>query len=549
MDRIPTTLRSMNTGEGQLIGGRYLLRQEIGRGGMAIIYTGTDTVLKREVAIKILYPHFTSDSTLTRRFINEARIIARLQHKSIVSLYDIAQHEGVPFLVLEYVRGYDLRRMQENLVHDGKRLSLETALLIAFIVCDAVAYAHAAGVVHRDIKPENVLISTNGEIKITDFGLAHILTDTRITMSGTALGSPEFMSPEHINSGEITSASDVFSLGSLTYWLIAGVSPFAADNTMSVLNNIARNRFSPLGSSGIPVDARIRDMVAACLNPLPEKRYRDAGDLCSALGTSVMRFSNDPFASFSDYVRAPAETEHALLTRHTAARYEEAAAYIRAQSFEKAIAVISVMLESGDGRSAALGLMNKLRRRRVGRWVRTAAELAMLSAAVLMIANEEYRGPLPGEGIARPAGARVSVPAGSIGSSQQKPAGTTQEMASVQHGTKRRVIRPQIPAASPAGTAQSTARAAASSPDLNQDGLHAADKGTLQIITYPWAMVFIDDRYIGETPKLKDIDLSPGTHKLHLMNPYLKPFTETITILPDTTITKRVDLNGPSPVQ
>ncbi len=541
----------MNTGEGQLIGGRYLLGPEIGRGGMAIIYTGTDTVLKREVAIKILYPHITSDSTLIRRFMNEARIIAQLQHRSIVSLYDIAQHDSVPFLVLEYVRGYDLRHMQENLVREGKRLSLEAALLIATIVCDAVAYAHASGIVHRDIKPENVLISTSGEIKITDFGLAHILTDTRITMSGTALGSPEFMSPEHINSGTITSASDVFSLGSLIYWLITGVSPFAADNTMSVLNNIAHNRFPPLGSTGAVADDRIREIVATCLSPLPENRYQDAGGLYRDLRSSVLRFSNDPFAGFAAYVHAPEETDRDLLTRHTASRHEDASAHIRAHNFEKALSVISVMLESGDGRDAAVGLMHTLRRRRSGRWIRTAAEIVLLCMAILLMANEEYNEPItPGSIATTPAVRTIPGPGHLAGPPRQGP-GEKQKETAVRRPasgeSKRGVSRPPVSSAPPAGTPKRTA-ADLSGPGLEENHRHAPGTGTLQIITYPWAMVFIDDHYVGETPKLKTIVLPPGRHTLHLMNPYLKPYTDTITILPGTTRTKRVDLNGQPPV-
>ncbi len=536
MIKIPTKLPGMNTGEGQLIAGRYLLRKELGRGGMAIIYVGMDTVLKREVAIKILYPHFTSDSTLIQRFINEARIIAKLHYKSIVSLYDIAQHDGVPFIVLEYVQGYDLRHMQDTLVKERKKISPEAALIMAYIVCDAVAHAHSLGIVHRDIKPENVLISSLGEMKITDFGLAHILTDTRITMSGAAIGSPEFMSPEHINSNNIGSASDVFSLGSLLYWLITGISPFYADNTMSILNNISRNSYRPIRASAPGIDDWIEKTVATCLSPRPENRYRDASELAGVLYDGIEKFSPDPYAAFRLYINSPGQTENALLQQHNAVRHAEATAHIKSNNFEKALSVISTMLETGDEQTDTTGLMKALKKRRYSRWIVTGLELAVLFLAVLMIAKEEYRETPAGfsarpQTLAQPVLPKETSPA-------HKPATVSRKKVVRQVLTVYPVRRQNnrmnnVPAQNPD---------AASNPQQQ-----AAYTGTLELITYPWAMVFIDDKYIGETPRLKNITLSAGEHKMYLMNPYLKPYTVTLTILPDKTITKRIELNEPSP--
>ncbi len=536
----------MNAGEGQLIANRYLLKKELGRGGMAIIYIGADTVLKREVAIKILYPHLISDNTLIQRFINEARIIARLNYKSIVSLYDIAEHEGTPFIVLEYVQGYDLRRMQDTLVREGKRLSLETALVAAYIVCDAVAHAHSMGIVHRDIKPENVLISSNGEMKITDFGLAHILTDTRITMSGTAIGSPEFMSPEHINSNDIGMASDVFSLGSLIYWLITGVSPFYADNTMSILNNISRNHYKPMNKSVSGIDGWIKDIVDTCLRPLPEDRYQDASELSRALYNGINKFSPDPYHTFRLYINSPDQTEQELLQHHNAARYADAAVHIKSNSFEKALSVISVMLETGDEHSDAAGLLRKLKHKRYTRWLVNAVELVLILVFSSVIAREEYF-ETPVSMVSPPASrVQAVVPQGNIPVRKQGPAAPEKIRQSNGQSMNKKIVRSAEPAPQPR-SAKNRIKPGPGQQTKPNSNLQQAkvDTGTLELITYPWAMVFIDDKYIGETPRLKTITLTEGIHKVYLINPYLKPYTDTVNVLPDKTITKRIDLNAP----
>jgi serine/threonine-protein kinase len=538
----------MNTGEGQLIANRYLLKKELGRGGMAIIYIGADTVLKREVAIKILYPHLISDSTLIQRFINEARIIARLNYKSIVSLYDIAEHEGTPFIVLEYVQGYDLRRMQDTLVKEGKRLSLETALVAAYIVCDAVAHAHSMGIVHRDIKPENVLISSSGEMKITDFGLAHILTDTRITMSGTAIGSPEFMSPEHINSNDISMASDVFSLGSLIYWLITGVSPFYADNTMSILNNISRNHYKPMNKSVSGIDSWIKDIVDTCLMPQPEDRYQDASELSRALYNGINKFSPDPYHTFGLYISSPDQTEQELLQHHNAARYADAAAQIKSNNFEKALSVISVMLETGDEHTDAIRLMKQLKHKRYTRWIVNTVELVLILVLSSVIAREDYTvTPLS---MVSPPASRVQsvVQKQNIPAKEQGTAVAEKIRQSKGQSMNKKIVIPAVPASQSRAAKNQikTSPGKNSKPKSNQQA--KVYTGTLELITYPWAMVFIDDKYICETPRLKTITLTEGIHKVYLINPYLKPYTDTVNVLPDKTITKRIDLNASLPV-
>ncbi len=570
MTAIPIKLIRMNTFEGQLLANRYLIKKELGRGGMAIIYTGTDTILKREIAVKILYPQFISDSSLLQRFVNEARIIAELNYKNIVSLYDISEHEGVPFLILEYVHGEDLRRLYDRLYDKVKKPSLEIALIIAYIVCDAVAHAHAHGIVHRDIKPENVLISGHGDMKITDFGLAHILTDTRITITGAAIGSPEFMSPEHINSSNINAASDVFSLGSLLYWLITGASPFYADNTMSILNNISRNNYKPI-STGTGIDDWIAGIIHTCLQPKPEDRYEDASRLSAVLNDALHGFTSDPYGAFHAYIHEPDKTALELLRKHNSMRYNNAVSYIKSNRFEKALSTIGIMLETnsgqdaqptkGDGNSDAVKLLKALKYSRYKRWAYSAVEVIFVILAVMLMAREEY--------IEAPARLRVLQP-GHVNITRNQ---ATHQLS------KNVITGNEIPPLSTRGTESQSNPEADSRKSPRSLAIHddkknvlqnlpltnpmpkpvpiplpkplpkivqqqaKTDTGNLELITYPWAMVFIDGKYAGETPRLKTLSLSTGKHELYIMNPYLKPFSETITIHADQTFTKRINLN------
>lgn len=534
MTAIPIKLMRMNTFEGQLLANRYLIKKELGRGGMAIIYTGTDTILKREIAVKILYPQFISDSSLLQRFVNEARIIAELNYKNIVSLYDISEHQGVPFLILEYVHGEDLRRLYDRLYDKVKKPSLEIALIIAYIVCDAVAHAHAHGIVHRDIKPENVLISAHGDMKITDFGLAHILTDTRITITGAAIGSPEFMSPEHINSSNINAASDVFSLGSLLYWLITGASPFYADNTMSILNNISRNNYKPIGT-GAGIDDWIAGIIHTCLQPKPEDRYKDASRLSAVLNDAIHGFTADPYGAFHAYIHTPDKTALELLKKHNSMRYNNAVSYIKLNRFEKALSTIGIMLETstgqdaqstkGDGKSDAIKLLKALKYSRYRRWAYSVVEVIFVMLAVMLIAREEYN-----EAPSRPRALQQGHVNIARNQATNQPSKNVIQKLPLTNPMPKRMAKP-VPKPLPEPV-----------PKIVQQQ-EKADTGNLELITYPWAMVFIDGKYAGETPRLKTLSLSTGKHELYIMNPYLKPFSETITIHADQTFTKRINLN------
>jgi serine/threonine protein kinase len=179
---------------------RYTIERELGRGGMAVVHAATDRGLDRHVALKVLASHLAGDEAFRARFLREARIAGSLHHPNLVRVYDIVELEGLPCIVMELVEGGTLA---------GGRLSLDEAAQVA----DGVAYAHANGIVHRDLKPGNLLRGKNGVVKITDFGIARAVEETRLTQVGTVLGTLRYLSPEQAEGREVGPATDVYSLG------------------------------------------------------------------------------------------------------------------------------------------------------------------------------------------------------------------------------------------------------------------------------------------------------------------------------------------------
>jgi serine/threonine protein kinase len=191
---------------------RYDVRRELGRGGMAVVYEVADTELGRRVALKVLAVHLAGDAEFRTRFLREARIAASLRHPGLVHVYNVAELDGVPCIVMELVEGGSL--------HDG-RLTLDEAAGVA----DALAYAHARGVVHRDLKPANLLRGRDGGVKIADFGVARAADETRLTRTGTVLGTLRYLSPEQAECREVGSPADVYALGVVFDELLAEQPP------------------------------------------------------------------------------------------------------------------------------------------------------------------------------------------------------------------------------------------------------------------------------------------------------------------------------------
>src|ERR1051326_3545664 len=276
--------RSRRTGMSTLPAGTqlgpYQIEELIGRGGMGEVYRARDTRLHRTVAIKILPAEKTSDAERQRRFMQEARAASALNHPNIVTLYDVSNHDGISYLVMEYVRGTSL----DKLIVAGK-VTFNDAVNYTVSIANALASAHAAGIVHRDIKPANVMVTPDSNVKVLDFGLAKLLqrvtpaSETRsgessLTSEGTVMGTVGYMPPEQVLGLETDHRSDIFSLGVVLYEMLSGHRPFRGESHVDTMHAIVHDPFPPLTA----VPQRLEEILDRALAKDPKKRYQHASD-------------------------------------------------------------------------------------------------------------------------------------------------------------------------------------------------------------------------------------------------------------------------------
>ncbi len=263
---------------GALLGGRYRLDEQIASGGMAQVWLGTDEVLRRSIAVKVLHQHLADDDKFVARFRHEAIAVARLSHPSIVNVYDTCSHDGIEAIVMELVRGRTLRQhLDEGAVDPW------SAANIAAQVAGALSVAHAAGLVHRDIKPANILLSEDGRVKVGDFGIAKAAESADITQEGSFLGTAKYLAPEQVEGKPVDGRTDLYGLGVVLYEMLCGRVPFEADTSSATA--LARLHSDPqrprLVKPGIPRE--LESITMRLLARSPDARYATAADARGAL--------------------------------------------------------------------------------------------------------------------------------------------------------------------------------------------------------------------------------------------------------------------------
>ena len=258
--------------------GHYRIIEKIGAGGMGEVYLAEDTELNRKVALKFLPPHLCQDADCRARFKREAQAAAKLNHPNIVTIHEVGEFNGRPFIVTEYAGGRTLTD-----IIDSKRVTPSEAVNIIVQVCEGLQEAHSAGIVHRDIKPSNVVLETSGHPKIVDFGLAAVQGAKRVTRTGSAMGTVGYMSPEQLKGAAVDHRTDLFSVGVVLYELITGKNPFTADNEAAVQNSILFDTPEPLArfKSGIPEG--LQEVVDRALEKDAHVRYQSAADMVADL--------------------------------------------------------------------------------------------------------------------------------------------------------------------------------------------------------------------------------------------------------------------------
>ncbi|MCS6900434.1 MAG: protein kinase [Myxococcales bacterium] len=306
---------------------KYDIQEELGHGGMATVYRARDRRLGRDVALKVIHRHLRDNGEVARRFVAEARAVAKLKHPNIVEIYDVSEEDAPErFLVAELVRGKSLRR----LLSEHGPLPPEVVACLGVELASALAHAHDRGVIHRDVKPENVLFSlpwaddTYGEssepslacVKLTDFGIAKLLDQQGVTSTGQVLGSPAYMAPEQIEGDTVDARADVFALGVLLYECMVGRLPFEGKTPGQILKAILQGQYTPADQERPAVGARWARILQRAIEPDAIQRYTTMVAFRAALETELASLGIfDLRRELTSFLRTPEDYEAHLLAR------------------------------------------------------------------------------------------------------------------------------------------------------------------------------------------------------------------------------------------
>lgn len=304
-----------------ILRGRYHLTEHLGSGGMATVYRATDTTLNREVAIKFLAASQIGKGEAGQRFLREARSVARLSHPNVMTLYDADREGEWHYLVLEYIPGTDLHRL---MAERGGPLPAAEAVQVIAGVLNALAYAHGLGLIHRDIKPENIMITPDGAVKVTDFGLALAADDIRLTDTQGVVGTVLYMAPEVLAGGQADPRSDLYGAGAVLYEMLTGQPPFMGDNQAQIITQILN---APVHSPRLSNPAILPDLehlILRLLDKDPAARYSTAEDCLAALPDPAA-LAEPPADALQAIPRPPASRLERIVRGSSAAHRREAA--------------------------------------------------------------------------------------------------------------------------------------------------------------------------------------------------------------------------------
>lgn len=286
---------------GSKLSGRYEIQEQIGGGGMALVYKAHDVLLNRNVAVKVLRQQFVHDEEFIRRFRREAQSAASLSHPNVVSIYDVGQEDETHYIVMEYVEGSNLNEV----ILERAPLQAQEAVHIALQICDALEHAHHHQIIHRDIKPHNILIGKNNRVKVTDFGIARAVTSSTITQTGSVVGSVHYFSPEHakgVNTGE---KSDLYSLGIVLYQMLTGRLPFLGESPISVALKHLQEEFEPPRRVNPHIPQSLENIILRSMRKDPAERYASAEEMIEDLDSCLLpERLHEPKLQFEDDLEA-----------------------------------------------------------------------------------------------------------------------------------------------------------------------------------------------------------------------------------------------------
>ncbi len=547
---------------------KYRVLGELGKGGMASVLLGLDESLQRKVAIKALHPHLMQDAEAKERFRREATTIAALDHPNIVKIFDYSLDEkGDQYIVMEYVDGPTLSQFLST-----RHIRFpEIASCVGIQIAKALKHAHSQGVVHRDLKPENIMINKgDGALKLTDFGIARLMSGQRsLTITSAVIGSPAYMSPEVIEGGEADIRSDIFSLGILLYEIAVGKLPFEGANQHALLKAIFEGSYRNPEETNPLISREFRDVVSRCMKRNPDERFQNAGEALDALKKICSRYKiEDPDKTAEEYFKAPDKTEEAYSLVLKAALEAYAVENLEKSNKRAAIAHCNRLFILDPSSRIARDVMEKVvmsptvdapeeedeppeetisrtnevlrttaAKRRNNRpfYIVAAVLLLLLTAAAVLYSNgrslkndrtqtppaagadtnNETKEPVKPDEKANPGilGLHENIkPELNQGSKQLQnlTVGEQKQLGLIQKQPELKIKVKQI--------------------EEQDDKKRETKKGIVRIITSPWASVYIDDQYKGDTPIVREFELTQGEHLLRFENPCCETFTKVVNV-------------------
>ena len=275
---------------GKRLDKRYEIKELIGVGGMAVVYSAFDILEERTVAIKILKDEFLENKDFIRRFKNESKTIAMLSHPNIVKIFDVSLGDKIQYIVMEYVDGITLK----DFIEKQKRVKWKDAIFFTGQILSALSHAHSKGIIHRDIKPQNIMLLRNGTIKVTDFGIAKFLSYETRTLTDKTIGSVHYISPEQARGDMTDERTDIYSIGVLLYEMLTGTLPFKADNAVSVAIMQLQSRPRPLREINSEIPEGLEQITLKAMQKDSEFRFKNTNDMLEALS----EFKKNPSIKF-----------------------------------------------------------------------------------------------------------------------------------------------------------------------------------------------------------------------------------------------------------
>lgn len=276
---------------GYVLGNRYEMLEKIGDGGMATVYKARCRLLNRFVAIKVLKEEYINDDVLSKKFSTEAQAAASLSHPNIVSIYDVGKEDNIHYIVMELVVGKTLK----DIIQQEGKLHWKKACEIAYQISQGLEHAHKNHIIHRDIKPQNIIVTSDMNVKVADFGIAKAVSSTTITMSGDTMGSVHYFSPEHAKGGITTEKSDIYSLGIVLYEMLTGILPFNGESPVSIALKHVQEEPKMPSEIEMTVPFSVNNIVMKAIQKEPNLRYQNISDMALDLSLAL----NDPNGNYA----------------------------------------------------------------------------------------------------------------------------------------------------------------------------------------------------------------------------------------------------------